>query len=292
MKGVSVLAVSKSANKIKNSEGYEFEILDITEAKKTEAIIKKFSPTHIINTAAITLTDFCEQEQELCWKVNVTGVENILHAIKNTSVHLIHLSTDLIFDGKKGLYSESDTPSPLSFYGYSKWTAERKIMESSVRYSILRTVLVYGISDTVSRTNFLLMVKENLEKKKKLQVVTDQFRTPTLAEDFIEGIRLVYESGRTGIFHIAGAEYISIFDFAERTADVFGLDKKLLVPVSTEFLKPIAKRPLLGGFTISKAINELKFKPTPLVEGLAIVKKQLFFKSDDMPSAVDVRVSR
>lgn len=273
--GIQLLAVSKSADKIKGTNGYQFESMDITHPNEVDTLVQRFLPTHIINTAALTQTDLCEKEQELCWKTNVMGVENILNAIKNTTTHLIHLSTDLIFNGKKGLYSESDTPSPLSFYGYSKWTAERKIMESKIKYSILRTVMVYGTSETISRSNFLLLVKENLEKNKTLQVVTDQFRTPTLAEDFIEGIRMVYETGKTGVFHIAGAEYISIFNFAEKIAEVFGLDKNLLIPVTTEFLNPIAPRPLLGGFNISKAINELEYKPKTLAEGLNLVKKQL-----------------
>ena len=294
--GISVIATSKGPNRILLKDGYTFESLDITEPSEVNAIIGKYSPDIVINTAAMTDVDGCESKPAECHKLNVEAVQNIIDALNaslppfrglNTttaeppkggqgSCHLIHLSTDFIFDGKNGPYRETDIPvPPKSVYAESKFISEKIVKESGLRWTIIRTVLVYGVVDNMSRSNIVLIAKNNLSQGKKMNVVNDQFRTPTLAEDLAEGCALAALKGATGIYHISGKDFMNILELFYKVADFWNLDKELLTPVNTATLAQPAQRPLRTGFILDKAINELGYSPHSFTEGLAIVDKQL-----------------
>jgi dTDP-4-dehydrorhamnose reductase len=194
-------------------------------------------------------------------------------AINN--VHLVHVSTDFIFDGSAGPLDETANPNPVNFYGESKLAAEKIIQSSSISWSILRTVLVYGITNDLSRSNIVLWVKKSLEEKKTISVVNDQWRTPTLAEDLAMGCYLAAEKKAQGIFNISGKDFMTPFDIAMKTASFFKLDSSLLKATdSTQFKQP-ARRPLKTGFVIDKAKKELNYKPHSFEQGLQIIKDQL-----------------
>src|SRR5436190_9342846 len=180
---VHVIATSIGENRILDKEGYLYESFDVTDVKQTENILKKYQPDTIINTAAMTNVDACEADKEACWKLNVTAVENIISACnkynKNIQPHLIHLSTDFVFNGENGPYKEDDVPDPLSYYAISKLESEKLVQQSSIKWAIIRTMLVYGIVDKMSRTNIVLWAKDALSKGQKVNVVDDQYRNPT-----------------------------------------------------------------------------------------------------------------
>jgi dTDP-4-dehydrorhamnose reductase len=249
--------------------------LDITNLGAVEKVFGQTKPDVVINTAAMTQVDQCETDREACWKNNVSAVENLATACTKTGIRLIHISTDFIFDGSYGPLDESAQPNPLSYYGASKLAAEERVKRSSLDWAILRTVLVFGITRDMSRSNIVLWVKKSLEEGKTIQVVNDQWRTPTLAEDLAMGCLLAAKKKANGIFNVSGSEMMTPFDIAIQTAEFFKLDKSLIKPTdSTKFKQP-AVRPLKTGFIIEKARKELGYQPHTFEEGLELVAQQL-----------------
>ncbi|HEY0652151.1 MAG TPA: SDR family oxidoreductase [Chryseosolibacter sp.] len=253
----------------------EFSAMDITDPDGVNRVIESEKPHVVINTAAMTLVDQCETQQDLCWKNNVTAVENLVQACTATKAHLIHVSTDFIFDGSHGPLDENATPNPVNFYGKSKAAAEKIIMDSDVSWAILRTVLVFGITHDLSRSNIVLWVKENLEKGKSIKVVNDQWRTPTLAEDLAMGCYLAAKKKAKGVYNISGKDFMTPYDIAIATAEFFNLDKSLIVAVDSTTFTQTAKRPAKTGFIIEKAQRELGYQPHSFKEGIALLAKQI-----------------
>jgi len=265
-------ARGKSSLRLRDVEYYS---LDITEHHAVLETIQKTKPDVIVNAAAMTHVDKCEQEQEACWVANVLSMEHLVKACEATKAHLIHVSTDFIFDGSHGPLDENATPNPVNFYGKSKLAAEQILQKSNIGYCILRTVLVYGITSDLSRSNIVLWVKESLEHQKNIQVVNDQFRTPTLAEDLAMGCFLAATKKATGVYNISGSDFMSPYDIAMKTAAHFNLDQSLIKAVDSTIFKQPARRPLITGFIIDKAQKELGYKPHTFDEGLKIIASQI-----------------
>lgn len=252
-----------------------FHALDITDKNQVHAVLGKIKPDIVINTAAMTQVDLCETEREACVANNVTAVEYLIDACRINNARLVHVSTDFIFDGTHGPLDENAVPNPVNFYGESKLAAEQRIQQSSVSWCILRTVLVYGTTPDMSRSNIVLWVKKSLEEGKKISVVNDQWRTPTLAEDLAMGCYLAARKKATGIYNISGKDFLTPYDIAIKTASFFGLNTDLITATdSTQFKQP-ARRPLKTGFIIEKAVRELEYAPHSFTEGLAVIRNQL-----------------
>ena len=253
----------------------KFELLDITDPTAVDNVVDRYKPDVIINTAAMTQVDHCETQREACWKANVDAVQYLVNASRRNHCHLIHVSTDFIFDGTQEMLDESAVPKPVNFYGESKLAGEKVVIDSDISWCIIRTVLVFGVTKDMSRSNIVLWVKKSLEEGKTIQVVNDQWRTPTLAEDLAQGCYLAARKKATGIYNISGKDYLSPYDIAIRTAEFFKLDKSLIKETdSTKFTQP-AKRPLKTGFIIEKARRELGYEPHSFEEGLGVLRSQL-----------------
>lgn len=253
----------------------KFITLDITDRDAVLRTIKEHNPDVVINTAAMTQVDDCEIQRDLCWTANVKSVEYLVEACEAVHAHLIHVSTDFIFDGTQGPLTEDAKPNPVNYYGESKLAAEQVVMKSKTPWAILRTVLVYGITSDMSRSNIVLWVKNNLEQGKTIKVVNDQWRTPTLAEDLAMGCYLAATKKAQGVYNISGSDFLSPYQMAVQTADFFKLDKSLIQETdSTLFTQP-AKRPPKTGFIIDKAKKDLGYQPRSFNEGLAILARQI-----------------
>lgn len=253
----------------------QFYELDVTDHDQTLDVLNKTKPDVAIHTAAMTQVDQCETERDLCWKANVTGVENVIEACEKNNTHLVHVSTDFIFDGTHGPLDERATPKPVNYYGESKLAGEQAVQKSKLQWAILRTVLVYGVTPDLSRSNIVLWVKKSLEEGKTINVVNDQWRTPTLAEDLAMGCYLAASKKATGIYHISGEEMMTPFDIANQTAEFFKLDKSLIKPADSSTFKQPAMRPPKTGFIITKAKKELGYQPHTFKQGLALLASQL-----------------
>lgn len=276
----SWIATSNGKNRMSQIPEGKYQSLDITNEGQIKRVFESFEPNVVINTAAMTNVDRCESEKEQCWNLNVKSVEMLINACNQVDAHFIHLSTDFVFDGANGPYEENDTPNPISFYGESKYEAEKLIQSSNLKkWSIVRTIILYGIAEEMSRSNVVLWAKEALEKGMPINVVDDQFRAPTLAEDLASGCISAAEKGATGIFHISGKETMSILELVHQVGDFFNLDTSIVQPIKSNLLNQAAKRPPRTGFVIDKAINELGYKPKSFKEGLEILSQQLTDKA-------------
>jgi dTDP-4-dehydrorhamnose reductase len=252
-----------------------FEKLDVTDRQSVDKVIANHKPAFVVHTAAMTQVDDCELQQEKCWLNNVTAVENVVEACERSGSSVVHISTDFIFDGTFGPLDETAKPNPISHYGKSKLAGEEVVQKSKAPWSILRTVLVYGVNQDMSRSNIVLWVKKSLEERKVINVVNDQWRTPTLAEDLATACLLAIQKSAKGIYHVSGDEIMTPLDIARRTATFFKLDNSLINATdSTRFTQP-ARRPPKTGFIIEKAKRELGFKPHSFQQGLEIVRLQM-----------------
>ncbi len=279
---VMCIATARGENRLVDKAGYTYEALDITNAENVEAIFTKHKPDVVINTAAMTNVDACETEKEGCWLLNVTAVQNQVTTLEKLQLEnpdykpqFIHLSTDFIFDGTHGPLDENETPNPLSYYAESKLAAEVIVQNCKLHWAMARTVLVYGIVDNMSRSNIVLWVKQNLEQGKTINVVDDQYRTPTLAEDLADGCILIAEKKAQGIYNISGKDFLNILEVAHLVADYYHLDKSLIKPSKSSDIKQPAQRPPITGFIIDKAKKDLGYNPKSFTEGIQFLEKQL-----------------
>ncbi len=271
---VELLATARGANRLRMQEGYSYAPLDVTNAQEVIDLCMRWQPEVIIHTAAMTQVDDCEDQQDACWQLNVQAVDHLVRACGAIKAHLVHLSTDFIFDGAAGPYDETAAANPLSFYGKSKWAAEKLLLESNISYSIIRTVLVYGVAEDMSRSNIVLWAKGALEKGQPLRIVSDQFRTPTLAEDLAQGCILAAMKRAQGIYNISGKDQMSVLELVKRVAKYFNLPTDQISEVSTDTLNQKARRPLVTGFILDKARRELGYEPHTFEEGIALVMSQ------------------
>ena len=271
-----LLATSKGENRLNSRSDFDYRSLDITDRNGVDSIVSEFEPDVLINSAAMTNVDACESNKENCIALNVEGVKNLVAACENHNTHLIHVSTDFVFDGKAGPYSENDQPNPLSFYGQSKYDSELIVSNSSLsKWSIARTIIIYGIVENMSKSNIVLWAKSALESGSELKIVDDQFRSPTYADDLAKGCLLIAEKEKNGIYHLSGKESMSILELVYRVADFYGLDKSTISPVKSESLNQAAKRPPVTGFVLDKANKELGYYPLSFNEGLKLLSKEI-----------------
>ncbi len=274
-KDVNLVATSIGANRTHAKDGYVYEEFDITNRERVTELFEKYKPTCVINTAAMTNVDQCEKEKDQCTKMNVEAVQYLIDACKKHNTHLVHISTDFVFDGTAGPYKETDMPNPLSFYASSKLQSEKIIQQSNIGWAIIRTIIIYGVVDDRQRSNVVVWTINSLRDKKNINVISDQFRSPTLAEDLADACVSAALKKATGIYHVSGSEVMSILESVNKIADFFNLDKQYIHPITSESLNQPAKRPPVTGFIIDKARKELNYNPHTFLEGLQIVKQQL-----------------
>ncbi|MHB1686920.1 MAG: dTDP-4-dehydrorhamnose reductase [Ignavibacteriaceae bacterium] len=255
-------------------ENAEYVSCDISKRDHIKKIIFDFYPDFIINAAAFTNVDKSETERELAWKINVKGVEYLAESARNIDAHLIHISSDYIFDGKNGPYNENEKPNPLGYYGRTKLASENALKISGSVHTILRTNVLYGIA-AQSRPDFVRWVVQSIREQKPIRIVVDQINNPTFIDDLVQAISNVIEFRKAGIFNIGGKEFLSRFDFTLMIADYFNLDKNFITPIITEELHQPAKRPLKSGLITLKAQTELNYKPHTIIESLILMKKEL-----------------
>jgi dTDP-4-dehydrorhamnose reductase len=269
---IELLATSVEEKSVVDS--VEYISSDIKDRDNIKKVIHNYCPDFIIHTAAFTNVDLSEKLREDAWKINVKGVEYIAEAARAIDAHIIHISTDYIFDGKNGPYDENATPDPVGYYGRTKLASENTLRISGTFFTILRTNVLYGIAPN-SRPDFVRWVVNSLSKNENIRIVKDQINNPTFIDDLVQGINKIIEFRKTGVYNIGGKEFLSRYDFTIRIADFFRLPKQLIIPITTEELKQPARRPLKSGLIILKAETELGYKPHTITESLAAMKKEL-----------------
>ncbi len=241
---------------------------DLMSSSAVENIFNREKPEVVVHAGAITQVDECEKQHNTCFDVNVQATAQLLLLAEQYAKHFIFISTDFVFNGEDGNYSEDDLPKPVSWYGFTKVQAESTVETGEIPWCIVRTCLVYGNTVAGTRGNIVNWVKTNLEQGKEIQVVSDQVRTPTYVEDLATGVMLIIRKKAAGIFHISGKDVLTPYDMALETAGHLHLNKQLIKKVDASSFSQPAKRPLKTGFNISKARKELGFEPVSFKEGL------------------------
>ena len=269
------IATSKGENRVSEKNGYTYFDLDITNNDTVTKLIESEKPQVVINTAAMTNVDLCEDEKEACDALNVDAVKYLADACANIDAHLIQISTDFIFDGEDGPYKEDDEPNPLSYYGLSKLKSEQLLQSHNVKWTVLRTIIVFGVGEKLSKGNIVLWAKDALAKGDPLNIIDDQFRAPTLAEDLADICILAAKKKAFGIFNASGKDIMSIYEIVERIAKYYGNSTENLNKISTATLKQKAVRPPKTGFILDKSRNELGYNPHSFEECLTIIDQQL-----------------
>ncbi|NIR51409.1 dTDP-4-dehydrorhamnose reductase [candidate division KSB1 bacterium] len=252
----------------------DYTSCDITHRRDIRKLVQSFNPNFVLNAAAYTNVDGCEDDKENCWKVNVKGVENLAQAARSVGATFIHVSTDYVFDGTEEEYTEASTPKPISYYGRAKLAGENAVIISEAAHAIVRTMILYGTGANIG-PNFATWLVNKLSKGEPVPIVDDQFGHPTLADDLAKAIRKIVELNKTDLFHICGSDYLSRHDFAVKLADIFDFDASLITRIKTADLNQKANRPLKTKFSLEKARKELGIEMSGVEEGLTILKKQL-----------------
>ncbi len=274
-KQYEIINASVEEKSFLDEKNFTYNQLDITKRSSVMKFIDSVQPDVIINTAAVTNVDLCETDRALAWKVNVSGVENLIYGAKMVGAKIIHFSSDYVFDGKNGPYSEADTPNPISYYGRTKLASENVLKLSGIPYVIIRTMILYGIANQV-KDNFALWLANNLIQNKQIRVVDDQIGNPTLVDDLAFAVLKIVEYDSNGLYHISGSELISRYGFALALAKKMKFNKNLITPIKTSILKQPAQRPLKSGFIILKAETELNIKMSNVENGLTVFQNQFY----------------
>jgi dTDP-4-dehydrorhamnose reductase len=230
-------------------------------------LILSLKPDYIVLTAAMTNVDRCESEREAAWKANALGPKRVAEVARGIGAKLIYVSTDYVFDGEKGMYREDEATSPINCYGQSKLAGERFVLEICPNSVIARTSVLYGWNP--ARLNFVTWAMEEMKRGSRINIVTDQYNSPTLASSLAE---MLFEiKDEQGIFNACGSERISRYDFALKIAKAFGLDESLINPISSDQLSWKAKRPRDSSLDVS-TISRFA-KPLNVEEGLRAMAK-------------------
>jgi dTDP-4-dehydrorhamnose reductase len=245
---------------------------DLTQRAQVDDLFERERPDHVINTAAFTNVDGAEDEPELCRLVNVTAVENLAHACRHWRSSICQISTDYIFDGLNGPYSENAVPHPLGVYGQSKWAAEQVLLESAIPFAVARTMVLYGHSRN-KRPEFVGWLINKLKNREPERIVTDQIGNATLNDELAVALWQLTRRSFRGVINVAGREIMSRYNFSLRIADVFGLDASLITPIATADLHQKAPRPLRSGLIVDKAVNELDLNLSDIDGGLKKYKR-------------------
>jgi len=233
--------------------------LDLVNQNEIEETINKINPDSIIHLAAMTGVDQCETHQDLAMMINAKATEIMARQAAKQQAFFVYVSTDYVFDGKNGMRKESDTPKPLGFYGKSKLEGELALNKLASSWCIARTSTPFGIH--YKKKSFPLWIKENLESKKEIPVLVDQFTSPTFVPNLSKMLIEVASRQISGVIHLAGATRISRYDLAELVANKLSLDKKLLIPTKTDEMDWKAQRPKDSSLDVSLASELLDEKP-------------------------------
>jgi dTDP-4-dehydrorhamnose reductase len=247
--------------------------LDLTDTNKIIQTLQETKPDRVIHLAALTGVDLCEEQQEFATTVNVKATEIMAQQAAKINAFFLYVSTDYIFDGIKGMYQENDLTNPLGFYGNSKLEGEIALNKLASGWCIARTSTPFGIHP--KKKSFPLWVKENLELKKEIPVVTDQFTSPTYIPNLSKMLIEIATRQISGIIHVSGGTRISRYTFAELVANKLNLDKKLLIPTKIDTINWKAQRPKDSSLDVSLANEILNEKPQKIEQSLELFINEL-----------------
>ena len=234
-------------------------------------LIKDYRPDFVVHAVAYPSVDFCESNKQMADVLHVKITDDIAKPCSNIGSRIIYFSTDAVFDGKLSRkYTENDLPNPINHYGKTKLNAEKILLENETNI-VLRTTVIYGWHDKSRFTNWVL---NSIKNSQEVPAFTDQFNTPTLVDDIAKAILQIFSKDKFGLFNAVGATCLSRYQFASKLADMFNLDKNLIIPTSSVGKKQIAPRPPNGCLDNSKIVNDIGFKFSDIDTGIDFIYNQ------------------
>ena len=250
---VSVSLESECLNRFLGE--FPYFSLDITNSASVRDLFGRLRPQAVVHTAAFTAVDACETQRELSWRVNVEGTANVAEACRGIGARLIHVSTEYVFDGENGPYSEEDLPHPISHYGLTKLESEKAVQQGCSDWAIGRTTVLFGHAPNV-RPSFVAWMVDRLSRGERIRVVDDQVSSPTLADNLARMLLALLDSDRVGVYNTVGDTILDRYSFAVMVARLFGLDPEMIDRIKTPDLGQPAPRPLKAGLLMDKFKRE------------------------------------
>lgn len=255
--------------------------IDKTIPGQVKDVLNRARPEVVVDTGALDNVDYCETHPEEAFAVNATGTGNVAGAAAGIGAKYIFISSDYVFDGRRGAYTESDPTSPLNVYGRSKLEGERLALRSGTNVSVLRPSVVYSWEPTIVSTspsgkplNFAMWLLKELKSGKSVRIVQDQVSSPTFADDLAMAILAVAGADATGVFHAAGRTPLSRYNFAKRIAEEFEIETELITPTSSSALSQSAKRPLNSSLVSDRLEGEAGYKMMEISDALEALRRQ------------------
>ena len=240
--------------------------MDLKNYEMISSVLTEIKPDVVIHLGAMTGVDICEKEKTSASEINTKATEIIAKECSKLNSFLVYVSTDYVFDGNFGMYKEDDVANPLGFYGKSKLEGEKAVQNFSTNWCIARTSTPFGLHST--KKSFPMWVIENLQKQKQIDVLIDQFTSPTYIPNLSRMLIEISERRITGIIHAAGASKISRYQMASMVSDKLNLDGTLLKQISMNKMKWVAQRPKDSSLDVSRASSILNEKPQKIDQSL------------------------
>jgi dTDP-4-dehydrorhamnose reductase len=223
---------------------------DIRDRKTGEKMLCAHRPDVLLNLAAITDVDGCEDKEDLAYSVNVAGAGILAELCNNEGVRFVHFSTDYVFDGTKNSYTEVDETHPLSVYGKTKLLGEKEVLRNCPSSLIIRTEWIYGKGGI----SFIEKVRTIGLEKGTVSVVNDQKGSPTYSMDLAVPLAVLLQQNRAGIYNVTNNGSCTWFDFARAIFSILGMDVVCL-PISSSQSRRKAQRPDCSVLDCSKLKN-------------------------------------
>ncbi len=256
--------------------------LDVTDRSSTLSLVEKLNPDVVVDTHALHNVDYCQTHREEAAMVNVEGTRNLVDAASRIGARFLYISTDYVFDGRKGHYQEEDSTSPLQYYAQNKVEAER-IVSRQPSFIIARPSVIYGwnalensgVPSSSGKTiNFAMFVLDKFEKNEVVRAVNDQYSSPTFADNMADALLRLAKMDVNGVYHTAGRSCVSRYEFAVKAAEIFGYPTSLVQHVLSTDFKQIAERPKNSCLSVEKAERALEMRFMTIEEGLREMKAQ------------------
>jgi dTDP-4-dehydrorhamnose reductase len=250
--------------------------MDVTQRTAVRDVIGSSKPDVIVNCAAFVKVDDAETQREAAWRTNVTALEHLTEIARKVDARIVHISSDLVFDGARAPYTELDPPRPINYYGRTKLASENVLRTAGLEYTIFRTSLVYGAADRAN-ANYALSVLASIESGQPVLAATDLISAPTLVDDLALAIVRATERRRLGLYHAGGPEMVTRFEFAHRIAEMFGLNSSMVLPTTISELHTSgrwrAERPARNGLVSLKAQTDLGIRLSNIDDGLRVMER-------------------
>jgi dTDP-4-dehydrorhamnose reductase len=246
--------------------------LELTNVEAVRSLIQTSQPDVIFLPAYLSNVDYCELHPEQTYQINVVGSLNVAIAAREVAAKLVFYSSDYVFNGEQGPYTETDAPDPICIYGQQKLEIEQKISHLWDDFLILRVTVVYGWE--AQGKNFVNRLVKSLKSDLTVKVPQDQIGSPTLVNDIAEASCRLVETNAKGVFHVAGTDCIDRYQFALEVAKKFNLPAEQIIPVITSELGQAARRPLKAGMKCDRLKQALEWQPRGTMEGLTFLSHQ------------------